>query len=648
MSIQTITKHLTMIKKILRPAFAGLFLVTFTFGALNAQYKRCASHEVYERMLKEDPQFAANRARIERETREWIEKNGNNKLGAVITIPVVFHVVYNTSAQNIPDARIIEQLNVLNQDFGRTNADAVNTPSVWQGIAANTNIQFCLAQRDPSGNPTNGIVRKSTTVTSFSTNDNIKRSANGGSDAWPRDQYLNIWVGNLSGGLLGYAQFPGGAAATDGVVVLYSSVGGPNNPGTATPYHLGRTATHEVGHWLNLYHIWGDDGTGCSGSDQVSDTPNQAGATSGCPTFPKTDACTSTSPGIMFMNYMDYSYDACMNMFTNGQSSRMNATLNGTRLSLQSSPGCTPASGGTCGIPTSLSATSVTSSSATLNWSAVSGATSYNVRYKATASSTWINNSTSSTSLAVSGLSASTSYEFQVQAVCGANSSAYSSSATFTTQAAGCSDVYESNNTLSAAKTIPVNTDIYGLISPSGDNDYFKFTTTSPNTYIRIDLSNLPADYDIRLYNSSGSQLAISQNGGTTPEVITRNTSSAATYYVRVYGYNGANNASQCYLLRINTKNSAWREAEWQVNNEVVVFPNPAMDKVHIQFSSPKSEDVTIRLADITGRIVQSLTMTTEAGLNTAALEVMQLPKGIYLLELVNTEGRTVKRFVKE
>lgn len=648
MSIQTITKHLTMIKKILRPAFAGLFLVTFTFGALNAQYKRCASHEVYERMLKEDPQFAANRARIERETREWIEKNGNNKLGAVITIPVVFHVVYNTSAQNIPDARIIEQLNVLNQDFGRTNADAVNTPSVWQGIAANTNIQFCLAQRDPSGNPTNGIVRKSTTVTSFTTNDNIKRSANGGSDAWPRDQYLNIWVGNLSGGLLGYAQFPGGPAATDGVVVLYSSVGGPNNPGTATPYHLGRTATHEVGHWLNLYHIWGDDGTGCSGSDQVSDTPNQAGATSGCPTFPKTDACTSTSPGIMFMNYMDYSYDACMNMFTNGQSSRMNATLNGTRISLQSSPGCTPASGGTCGIPTSLSATSVTSSSATLNWSAVSGATSYNVRYKATASSTWINNSTSSTSLAVSGLSASTSYEFQVQAVCGANSSAYSSSATFTTQAAGCSDVYESNNTLSAAKTIPVNTDIYGLISPSGDNDYFKFTTTSPNTYIRIDLSNLPADYDIRLYNSSGSQLAISQNGGTAAEVIIRNTSSAATYYVRVYGYNGANNASQCYLLRINTKNSAWREAEWQVNNEVVVFPNPAMDKVHIQFSSPKSEDVTIRLADITGRIVQSLTMTTEAGLNTAALEVMQLPKGIYLLELVNTEGRTVKRFVKE
>lgn len=638
-----------MLKKTLQSAAVMLLLMAFHANEIYGQYQRCASNEVYERMLKDDPQFAANRAQIERETRQWIQNNANNKIGAVITIPVVFHVVYNTAAQNISDARILEQLNVLNQDFGRTNADAGSTPSVWQGISANTNIQFCMAQRDPNGNATNGIVRKSTTVTSFSSNDNIKRSVNGGSDAWPRDQYLNIWVGNLSGGLLGYAQFPGGAASTDGVVVLYSSVGGPNNPGTATPYHLGRTATHEVGHWLNLYHIWGDDGTACSGSDQVSDTPNQAGATSGCPAFPKTDACTSTSPGVMFMNYMDYSTDACMNMFTNGQSSRMNAALNGTRVSLLSSLGCTPPSGGgTCGVPASLAASSITTTSATLGWGAVSGATSYNVQYKATSSSTWNNTSSTGTSVSVGGLSASTTYEFQVQAVCGANTSAYSASATFTTSAAGCSDVYESNNTLSTAKIVSVNTDIYGLISPSGDNDYFRFTTTSPNTYIRINLSNLPADYDIRLYNSSGTQLAISQNGGTTAEVITRNTSSAATYYVRIYGYNNANNASQCYLLRINARNTAWREAELQVSNEVNVFPNPANDKVHIQFSTSKSEDVIIRLVDLTGRQIQSAIMTTEAGENTFAFDVMQLPKGIYLMELNSAENRAVKRFVKE
>lgn len=639
-----------MLKRFLLPAVLVLLLMAFNASVIYAQYHRCASTEVYERMLKEDAKFAANRAQIERETQQWIRDNAQNKTGAVITIPVVFHVVYNTTAQNISDAHILEQLSVLNKDFGRTNADAGNTPSVWQSISANTNIQFCMAQRDPNGNATTGIVRVQTSVTSFSSNNAIKYSSQGGSNAWPRDQYLNIWVGNLSGGLLGYAQFPGGAAATDGVVVLYSSVGGPNNPGTATPYHLGRTATHEVGHWLNLYHIWGDDGTGCTGSDQVSDTPNQAGATSGCPSFPKTDACTATSPGVMFMNYMDYSTDACMNMFTNGQSTRMNAALNGTRLSLQSSPGCTPPGGGgtTCGVPASLSASSITSASAILNWGTVSGANSYNVRYKATASSTWTNNTSTATSLSVSGLTASTSYEFQVQAVCGANTSAYSASATFTTSAAGCTDVYESNNTLSTAKTVSVNTDIFGLISPSGDNDYFKFTTTSPNTYIRINLSNLPADYDIRLYNSSGTQLAISQNGSTTAEVITRNTASAATYYVRVYGYNNANNATQCYLLRINTKNSAWREGELQVSNEVNLFPNPANDKVHLQFNTSKSEDVTIRLVDLTGRMINSMVMTTEPGQNLAALDVMQLPKGIYLIELISSTNRAVKRFVKE
>ncbi len=629
--------------------FVTLLLTLWMTREAGAQFNRCATHEVYQKMLQEDPQFAARREQIERETQQWIASHGNNKMGTVITIPVVFHIVYNTSAQNISESRILEQLNVLNQDFGRTNADAGNTPSVWQSVASNTNIQFCLAQRDPNGNPTNGIIRRQTSVTSFSTNNAIKYTSQGGSDAWPRDQYLNIWVGNLSGGLLGYAQFPGGAAATDGIVVLYSTVGGPNAPGTATPYHLGRTATHEVGHWLNLYHIWGDDGSSCSGSDQVSDTPNQAGSTYGCPAFPRTDACSPSSPGIMFMNYMDYSDDACMNMFTAGQASRMQATLNGSRLSLQSSPGCTPPSGGTtCAVPSSLSATNITSSSATLNWAAVSGATSYNIRYKPTSSSTWSNTSATGTSVNISGLSSSTTYEFQVQAVCGATTSAYSASSTFTTQAAGCSDPYESNNTLSSARTVAVNTDIYALISPSGDNDYFRFSTTTPNTYLRITLSNLPADYDIRLYNSSGSQIGISQNAGTASEVIIRNTSSAATYYVRIYGYNGANHPSQCYLLRINARNTAWRESEPDVSTEVMVLPNPAHDKVHVLFHATRSEDVSIRLFDITGRILQKLTMTGEAGENTFALDIVDLPRGIYLIELVTSTQQTVRRFIKQ
>ena len=153
----------------------------------------------------------------------------------------------------------------------------------------------------------------------------MKKTAKGGIAATSPTTKLNLWVCTLSGGILGYAQFPGGASATDGVVILNTGFG---RTGTAAaPYNLGRTATHEVGHWLNLRHIWGDDGTACTGSDLVSDTPNQAGENYGKPTYPKVDACTKTSPGVMFMDYMDYTDDAAMFMFSTGQKTRILATF---------------------------------------------------------------------------------------------------------------------------------------------------------------------------------------------------------------------------------------------------------------------------------------------------------------------------------
>ena len=229
----------------------------------------------------------------------------------------------------------------MNQDFARLNADTNLTPAVWKSLGANTQIQFCLAQRDPNGNPTTGITRTSTSVTAFtgSSDQRIFFTAQGGHDIWDRDRYLNIYVCNLGGGLLGYAQFPGGNPQTDGTVNLYTAFGttGVVNP----PYDKGRTVTHEVGHWMNLFHIWGDE-PDCSQDDQVSDTPLQGPESSGCPTYPKIDACQPNSPGVMFMNYMDYSNDACMNLFTNGQSTRMNAALNGPRASLLTSNACIP------------------------------------------------------------------------------------------------------------------------------------------------------------------------------------------------------------------------------------------------------------------------------------------------------------------
>jgi hypothetical protein len=343
-------------KKILKPFNNSLFLLTGLFILFFAGYssfegnqysptnpqflsasRTCGTVEFNEMQMKLHPEFRENRKQIEEFTRNY-QVSGNR---VVITIPVVFHVVYNTQAQNISDAQILSQLEVLNRDFNRSNSDTDQTPAVWKPIAANTQIQFCLAQRDPNGNATSGITRTQTSVTAFngSSDQRIYFTAQGGHDIWDRDKYLNIYTCNLGGGLLGYAQFPGGNPQTDGTVNLYTAVGtvGNINP----PYDKGRTVTHEVGHWLNLYHIWGDE-PACAQDDEVADTPLQGNSSSGCPTFPHTDACQPNSPGVMFMNYMDYSNDACMNLFTLGQSVRTSATLAGPRLSLATSNGCVP------------------------------------------------------------------------------------------------------------------------------------------------------------------------------------------------------------------------------------------------------------------------------------------------------------------
>lgn len=319
--------------------FFALLLSQLVSGSVLAQSQRqCGTMENLEYLRQSDPGLDSRMIAIEEETERWMQNNPNAKASAVITIPVVVHVVWNTAAQNISDARIIEQINVLNEDFRKMNADTGNVPAAFKSLHADCEIEFCLATKDPNGNATTGITRTQTSTTSFSSNNAIKFTAQGGKDAWSSGSYLNFWVGNLSGGLLGYAQFPGGSASTDGIVCLYSSVGGPAVPGTAYPYHLGRTAVHEAGHWLNLRHIWGDSNCG---NDFVSDTPTQQTANFGCPAFPHV-TCGNGPNGDMFMNYMDYVYDACMVMFSEGQKARMIAALNGPRISIQSSQGCAP------------------------------------------------------------------------------------------------------------------------------------------------------------------------------------------------------------------------------------------------------------------------------------------------------------------
>lgn len=259
-----------------------------------------------------------------------------------ITIPVVVHVIHFGepigTGRNISNAQVLSQIAVLNTDFRRFNADINSVPAAFRGTSADPLIEFCLAQQDEFGNPTTGILRYISNTPQLNMNDmnvSVKPAT-----IWDRNKYLNLWTvdfGAPNASLLGFAQFPGGAANTDGVCVRYTAFGNTGN--VVAPFHLGRTTTHEVGHWLDLKHIWGDD-TDCSGTDLVSDTPNQEIASSGAPTFPFLDACAVNYPGINFYNYMDYSNDAITSMFTYGQWARMDAALFGPRISLQSSPGC--------------------------------------------------------------------------------------------------------------------------------------------------------------------------------------------------------------------------------------------------------------------------------------------------------------------
>jgi hypothetical protein len=247
-----------------------------------------------------------------------------------ITIPIVVHVIYNEDSENISDSQIESQISVLNQDFGGQNPNIANVPAVWGGLITDTNIRFALASEDPAGNTTTGITRTRTDRTAFGVDDSVKSAATSGADPWPSDRFLNMWVCTLRGGLLGYAQFPGGPSETDGVVIRNSAFG---TTGTATaPFNGGQTTTHEVGHFLNLFHIFGPDDD-CIGGDRVADTPNQEGPNFGEPNFPRV-SCNNGPNGDMFMNYMDYVNDKAMCMFTPQQVARMMATLEGPRSAL--------------------------------------------------------------------------------------------------------------------------------------------------------------------------------------------------------------------------------------------------------------------------------------------------------------------------
>ena len=280
----------------------------------------CGAMAAHMRLLEEYSPFRNRQRTLEQQTtlRRALAKV---KKPSLVKVPVVVNVVFRTEEQSISMTQIRSQISVLNRDFAKRNKDRTKVPEAWRGLAADTRIRFKLAK----------VTRTETTRSSFSTDDGVKYAEDGGVPPLEPEENLNLWVCALSNGILGYAQFPGGPAETDGVVIDYRAFG---TTGTAeAPFDLGRTATHEVGHYFNLRHIWADT-EDCSGSDFVADTPNAAGPNYGTPPFPSV-SCGNGPNGDMFMNYMDYVDDAAMFLFTAQQVSRMRTALEEARAGLR-------------------------------------------------------------------------------------------------------------------------------------------------------------------------------------------------------------------------------------------------------------------------------------------------------------------------
>jgi hypothetical protein len=324
-------------------------LISFicTTNLVQAQQK-CSTMDHLQEAIAKDPSVqmridAAEQAMQMVNTAPQVKGKGTR---AIIKIPVVVHVVYKTAQQNISDAQINSQIARLNLDFRLLNSDSLPINHPFWNFSNDAQIEFCLAHTDPNGNFTTGITRTATNVTAFDDVNtaivNVKYGVLGGKDNWDPTKYLNFWVCNVgSSSILGFSSFPTDLAAdpaSDGVVVRYNSFG--NNVGVLSANtRLGRTATHEVGHWLFLRHIWGDN---YCASDFVNDTREAEDKNYGCPSFPHRpfNGCGGDADGEMYMNFMDYVDDDCMNMFTTGQINRMRNAISTYRGGLLTSTRC--------------------------------------------------------------------------------------------------------------------------------------------------------------------------------------------------------------------------------------------------------------------------------------------------------------------
>jgi hypothetical protein len=303
----------------------------------------------------------------------------------------------------------------------------------------------------------------------------------------------------------------------------------------------------------------------------------------------------------------------------------------------------------TCNATSGLSASNISTTSATLNWTTVSEASSYNIQYRPTGSSTWSNTTSTTNSKAVTGLTLNTQYEFQVQTVCSFGSSSYTASAIFTTLTAACSDPYEPNNAKNKAVAISLNTNVSALISSSTDKDWFSFANSSTQKNIKVTLSNLPDDYDLELYNPNGTKVATSENANTESEEILYNTTTVGIYKVKVLGYGGVFSTTQCYLLLATTSGTPFKTAAADITAASMnVFPNPSAGNITVQYNSTTDASVNMLVFDVTGKVMHTEIKAVNAGVNTFDLNLQSFNGGIYFMQIINGSDVTRSKFIIE
>ncbi|HLP50948.1 MAG TPA: M43 family zinc metalloprotease [Chitinophagales bacterium] len=326
---------------------ACLVLVSALFVSLfsNAQNGTwCSTMDRVKKQVNSNPQIALDYEKMEiflRDAQNSAANRGTDVNAQTIFIPVVFHIVHNGDAvgsgENISDAQCLSQLEATNLHYQALDVNLVNIPAAFAGKVGNCNLQFCLAKFDPDGNPTTGIIRHQMSNASWDDDNTIDNTLKPAT-IWDNKKYLNIWSVRMGGtlsssGVLAYATLPFfGSDDQDGIVSRHNAIGTIGS--LVANHNLGKTITHEIGHWLGLLHIWGNDDACGDAGDYVADTPDQGDLNFGCPTFPHV-SCNNGPDGDMFMNYMDYTDDACSYMFSKGQADNTRTIIDQFRAEIK-------------------------------------------------------------------------------------------------------------------------------------------------------------------------------------------------------------------------------------------------------------------------------------------------------------------------